>query len=943
MAVPTSAGLTSSSQSLPLPLTRLIGREADNAAIRDLVATTRLVTLTGSGGSGKTRLAVHIVTTLRNAFEASYFVPLAAIHDPSLVLSTFAQHLGIVDKSDASLRGSVARAVGERHVLMVLDNFEQVVAAAPELAAILAACPRLHILATSRTPLHLHGEREYPVPPLALPDTTQINDPLAVAESPAVMLFLERARAVIPGFRLTEDSARTIAAICTRLDGLPLAIELAAARMKLLTPSALLARLDRSLALLTTGSRDAPARHRTLRAAIDWSHDLLAPDEQRLFARLAVFVGGHMLEAAEAICAAVDDREVAVLEGLASLIDINLLRQTAGHDGMPRFSMLETIREYAQEQLTTSGEEAEMRRAHAAYHTALAEELAARLRTAQQLDALARFDAEHDNFRAALAWSLERWEAEAALRLAGALGEYWSIRGHWREGRRWLDAVLGLSGDMAAPIRARALIAAARLAWQQSDNASAVVLARASLAIMQESGDKAGIADSLRVLGAATHEGRGAAAARELFEQSLAMARESGDRQQIAAALNNVANVAMEQGDFAAAHALFAESLAVLQEMGDKIGIPLALRNLGTVARRQGNLAAAQELYERSLLASRELGDEPGNSATLNHLGSLARDRGEYGTARLLHEESLAIRRETGDKIAIATVLQNLGLAARARGDAAAARVHAEESLAVSRVSGDAWSIAYAVTHLGRLSLDAGDVDAARTMCEQALAMAREFGEERCTALALHNAALVAKAQEDYASAHTLFKESLLIYGRIGGALDSIECVEGIAAAIGRQGAAALAARLWGAAQARRDAMGTPRAPLDEASHARDMTGVREHLGEAAWATAWDAGQGLTLEQAVASALDASATAQAAVLVSKTVESSPLLSSPAGLSAREVEVLRLLAAGKSNREIADILFLSEHTVRVHVRHIFQKTGTDNRAAATAFAYQHNLT
>jgi predicted ATPase/DNA-binding CsgD family transcriptional regulator/Tfp pilus assembly protein PilF len=928
--------------SLPVPLTRLIGRETDAAAIRDLVATSRLVTLTGTGGSGKTRLAVYIAALLRDPFEEASFVPLAAIRDPALVLPTIAQHLGVSEKAATPLAERIVHVVGQRHVLVVLDNCEQVIAAAPELAALLAATPHLHILATSRTPLHLHGEHEYLVPPLALPDTAQIDDPHAVADSPAVTLFLERTRAVVPDFRLTEDNARTVVAICARLDALPLAIELAAVRVKLLTPSALLARLDRSLALLTTGPRDAPSRHRTLRAAIDWSHGLLAPEDQRLFAQLAVFIGGYTLEAAEVICTTVGDQEIAVLEGLASLIDMSLLHQTTGRDGMPRFGMLETIREYAQERLNASDEAKEVCQAHAAYFVALAEDLATELRTARQLQALARFDAEHDNFRAALAWLLERQDAEAALRLAGALGRYWSIRGHWSEGRRWLDGALGVSSEVASPIRARALIVAARLAWQQSDNASAIVLARASLAIMQESGDKAGIADSLRVLGAATHEGRGAAAARELFEQSLTMARESGDQQQIAAALNNVANVAMEQGDFAAARTLFAESLAVLQEMGDKVGIPLALRNLGTVARRQGNLVAAQELYERSLLASRELGDEPGDSATLNHLGSLARDRGEYDTARLLHEESLAIRRETGDKIAIATVLQNLGLAARARGDAAAARVHVEESLAVARASGDTWSIAYALTHLGRLALDAGDMDAARTMCERALAIAREFGEERCIALTLHNAALVAKAQEDCASALTLLGESLAIYGRIGSALDSIECVEGIAAAIGRQGAGATAARLWGAAQALRDGMGAPRPPIDEASHARDVTGVREHLGEMAWATSWDERQALTLEQAVTSALDSSVAVQAAIHISGPVETLPVHSSPAGLSAREVEVLRLLATGKSNREIADLLFLSPGTVNVHVTHILTKTNTTNRTEAALFARDHGL-
>jgi predicted ATPase/DNA-binding CsgD family transcriptional regulator/Tfp pilus assembly protein PilF len=934
----------------PAPLTRLIGREVEVTVIEQLLVATRLLTLTGVGGSGKTRLALQVGMDLRDHFrDGIYFIPLATISDALLVLPTIAQALGLKDAGDGPVIDTLIATLAPLHILLILDNFEQIVLAAPLIAELLARCPTLHVLVTSRAPLHVSGERQYPVLPLTLPNEEQVRDLDGLAEVPAVALFLERARAVLPDFALTNETAPAVAAICSRLDGLPLAIELAAARVKHLTPSTLQARLSRSLTLLTGGMQDVPLRQQTLRATIEWSYDLLTPEERILFAWLAIFAGGGTLQAIEAIGNAGSNLP-SILDGISSLVDKSLVERIERSGSDPRFGMLETIREYAAERLTASEEEPEMRYAHGAYYLTLAEDLAAELRPSghttlrpmNQLDTIARFEAEHDNFRRALEWALERGEAEIALRLSSALGGFLSLRGYWSEGRRWLEAALDLSGDIAPSIRARALIVAARLAWWQKDTPTALVRARTGLTIMQEADDKAGITDALRILGHITHYQGDTATARSLLEQSLATARDSGDQHLISDALSAVGTIAMTQGDFVIARAHYTESLATRQEVNDKVAIVTVLHNLGTLAYLQGNLAASQEHYERSLATAREIGDEPGSAAALTHLGSLAYAHGEYDSAQVRYEESLAIRSKTGDKIAVATLLRLLGNVARAQGDAAVARARFEESLAISRESRNEQSIAYGLSSLGRLALDEGDNGTARTMCEQALAIARQHGEERCIAVALNNAAHVAKVQDDYTAAVALFQESLVIFRRIGGPLNSIYCLEGIAAVIGRQGQGMHATRLWGAIEALRESIGASRPLGSENRRQEDLAAVRAYVDEAEWAAAWAEGRAMTLERATVMALDASWAGQPTTLLQRSEVATSPTDLPAGLTTREVEVLRLLAAGHTNREIADALSLSEHTIHAHVSHIYTKTASDNRAAVTRFALRHGL-
>jgi predicted ATPase len=479
----------------------------------------------------------------------------------------------------------------------------------------------------------------------------------------AIALFIQRATAVKPDFEFTEDNASDVAEICARLDGLPLAIELAAARVKLLSPSAMRTRLASRLRLLTGGARDLPARQQTLRQAIDWSYYLLNPSEQKLFRRLSVFLDGCTLEAVESVCDTKSDLGLDVLDGMASMVDKSLVQQIEQADGEPRFLMLETIREYALEKMAESGEEPATRRAHAAYFLVLAEEGAANL--SEWLD---RFEIEHDNFRTALDWLIKTGEAEWGLRLGAALFRFWEMREHLTEGRDRLEKMLKLGGAApASKARLRALFAAGILAGEQGDYTNADALIKQSLDIARQLADKRSIAVSFNALAVITRDRGDIEASRSLFEESLALWRELPDRMDVARALSNLANVVELQGDFTHARSLYEECLSISRALGDSTGIAWALNHLGDVARDQGDLVIARSLYEQSLATFRELGDRWGIAGSLADLGNLAREQRDYGAADSLYRESIREFQELEHKRGLARLLECFACSAAAQ------------------------------------------------------------------------------------------------------------------------------------------------------------------------------------------------------------------------------------------------------------------------------------
>jgi predicted ATPase len=655
---------------LPASSALLVGRERELAAARQLLLRreVRLVTVTGPGGIGKSHFATEVAREIADHFSfAVYFVPLAAVTDPSLVPSVIAQTLGIRESGGyppmESLKDYLRSCLGGP-MLLLIDNFEHLLAAGPLLSELLAIAPGLKILVTSRAALRVQDENEFPLPPLALPDPKALPALETLSQFPAIALFVQRAFAVKPDFTLTDENASAVAEICTRLDGLPLAIQLAAARIKLLSPSAMRSRLASRLQLLTSGARDLPARQQTLRQTIDWSYDLLSEPEQKLFRRLSVFAGGFTLEAAESVCDTKKDLGLDLLDGMASMVDKSLVRQIEQRDQESRFVMLETIREYGLEKLVASGE-SPTRQAHAAYCLVLAEEGAAENGEGELKEWLDRFETEHDNFRVALEWLTETHNAEWGLRLGIALFRFWEIREYLAEGRERLGKLLRLE-QAATPnnARMRALFAAGVLAADQGDYAVSDKLLKESLEIARLLQDSQGMAVSLNALAVFARDKGDLAASTSLFEESLLLWKALGDQLAVARALSNLATVVKSQGNYAQAHALYEECLSIFRELGDSIGLAWVLNHQGDILRDQGDLPTARFLYEQSLASFRELNDRWGIAGSLADLGNLVREQGDFAASDGLYHESLILFQELGHKRGIARLLESFACSA---------------------------------------------------------------------------------------------------------------------------------------------------------------------------------------------------------------------------------------------------------------------------------------
>ena len=877
--VPSSGYLASAGHSpthnLPAQLTPLVGRDHEVATACALLRQpdVRLLTLTGTGGVGKTRLGLQIATELiGDGTDGVCFVPLASISDPELVVPTIAQILGIKEIAERPLLDLLKESLRDKNLLLLLDNLEQVVTAAPQLTELVAACPHLKVLFTSRAVLHIRGEHEFPVPPLALPNRKQLHDVESLLQYPAVILFLERAQASMPDFELTTANVRAIAEICARLDGLPLAIELAAARIKVLPPQMLLARLEYRLPMLTSAARDVPMRQQTLRNAIAWSYHLLDGQEQQLFRRLAVFVAGCALAGAEALCAALRNGSAAlsVLDGVASLIDKSLLQQTERGAGEPHLVMLETIREYGLECLEALEEMEVTRRAHAAYYLRLSEETEQEFGGPQQAAGLERLEREHDNLRAAQRWSLEQAghaegvrREEIALRLGAALQRFWIIRGHVSEGRAFLARALLRSAGVAASIRAKALIAAARLALAQGDYHDGEGLAQESLALCRELGDTAGIAFSLYLLGIVAWRKGNAPVARERSEESLALFRAAGDRERIAYALFQLAYMDSTQGEYARGRTLLEEAVTLHRELGNKRGIAHALSQLAQVLFvSQADMSTVRVPLDESLALSRELGFKEGIAASFCLSGQVALSQGDMTTAHALSQQGLALYQEIGHRHGTAEALSLLGRVVAIQGDHAAARAHYEESLALASEVGDRLHVA--------------------------------------------------------------------------------SCLEGLAGDVAANEESAWAAHLWGAAESLRASIGAPLQPIERAGYERAVADARAQLGKHAFATAWAEGRRMTPQQALTAHGQVNLPSQISTKPLSPPPTKPLAKYPDGMTAREVEVLRLLAQGLTDAQIGEQLVISPRTVNNHLTSIYQKIQVSSRSAATRYAVDQHL-
>lgn len=654
--------LDARTHNLPIQSTSFVGREREMEEVKGLLESTRLVTLTGSGGAGKTRLSLQIGADLIDDFaDGVWFVPLAPLTDQALVPQAVAAVLGIREQPGVSFTDTLSSHTKDKELLLILDNCEHVVTAASVLCdAVLASSAGVRILASSREALRVQGERSFRVPSLATPNTKVPRDLASMVQYPAIRLFLDRAIAAKPSFELNKENATAVGDICRCLDGIPLAIELAAARLRSMSAEEVRERLDQRFHLLTGGSRTALPRQQTLRALIDWSYNLLPLAEQALLCRLSTFVGGWTLETAEAVCAGPPIERRQILDILTALVDKSLV-SSEERMGASRYTLLETVRQYARDRLRDAGDETQWHTHHFEHFLGLAEDAETNLTRANQHGWLDRLEVEHDNLRAALTWSTTvNGDVTRGIALAGALSRFWDIRGYLGEGRARLSTLLNAEPRKATSARAKALTGAGMLALFQGDYVAAQALGEESLKIRKELGDQDGISVSLNILGSLACVQGDFASARALYEQSVAIHRELGNRRGVAAVLSNMGVAASDQGDHTAARALHEESLAIRRDLGDLHGVAISLINLAMVLYGEHDYEGARTRSVESLAISRELGDQRGCADSLCWLAYIAEAQGDGRSATPLFEESLAMRRELGDRKGVAESLEGL-------------------------------------------------------------------------------------------------------------------------------------------------------------------------------------------------------------------------------------------------------------------------------------------
>jgi predicted ATPase/DNA-binding SARP family transcriptional activator len=817
--VPTMTGY------LPHPLTDLIGREEECLEVADRLRHSRLVTLTGMGGMGKTRLAIAVARGVVNEYaDGVWLVALEGLTDAKQVLPQIASVLGLREEGGRSLLQNVTEHLRKKRLLLVLDNCEHLREASAQTAGhLLQECSGIKVLATSREVLGIMGEIAWAVPALAIPSPqlllqTQDTALQKAIDYESVQLFVERAQSVQKSFDLTSSNAAAVMEVCAQLEGIPLAIELAAARVKALTVEQIATRLGNHLELLTGGSRTAMSRQQTLRATLGWSYSLLGETERVLLERLSVFAGGWTLDAAESVCSGPPIEGGQVLDWLTSLADKSLVEFVAG-ETEGRYRLLEMVRQYGAEKLETAGEIGRVKARHRDYFLALAEEAEPELMGADQVVWLERLEAERANLRAALNWCrTEEDGAKTELRLAGALYRFWEMHGHYSEGRAYLVEALTREGASGRTNEhAKALNGAGRLGYYQGDHA----------------------------------------VARSLLEEGLALFRELGNRQGVAWSLNDLGDIVGSQGDGDTSQALYEESLALFRELDDPQGMASLLHHLGRAVREQGDYAQAQTLYEESLALFRELGNRQGIAWTLYHLGNVAATQRNYAAARSLLEEGLEVFQELGHRQGAAWSLKDMADIAGAQGDYAQAQTLYEESLTLFRELGNPQGMASLLHHLGRVVREQGDYAQAQTLYEESVALFQELGNQQGVGWALNSLGSVALEQGHYDLAQALYAEGIGILKELGDKLGTAESLEGLAAVRLAQSEPRQAVRLLGATHAVRESIGAPLPRIEQGRYDRQVEQARAAVNQDTFAAAWEEGRALTWEQAADYALEA--------------------------------------------------------------------------------------
>lgn len=894
-----------------------IGREDELDGLASLLSASRLLTITGPPGVGKSRLATELAARVADRYpDGVSVVQLASVSDPSLVAGAVAEALTVWEQAGRSITDALAEYLEPLRCLVILDNCEHLVAGcAPLVERLIASCPEVSIVATSQVPLNIAVEQAWSVPPLPIPAAEA--DAEDVAASEAVQLFCDRAAATRRGFRLDDQNLGAVVEICRRLDGLPLAIELAAARAAVLTPAGIVSRLDDAFALLAEGATAGLPRHKTLRATLDWSHQLLPADEQVLLRRLSVFMGGCTLEAVEGICG--DDGSgppSSLLDSLASLVSKSMVvADTGGRDA--RYRMLQTIRLYGAERLAEAGEAEVFAARHGRWYAALAEEAEPALTGPGQVSWLDRLDADHDNLRAALKWAADGGHGEEALRLAGSLALFWRVRGYFAEGRRWLETALAISSAQAgSEAHGLALWGAALLSNMVGDRPAAVRFGQQSLELARQRQDLRAEARSLLVL---ANAGMWTDAERTvpMLQEAVDTARRADDPWCLAHALGLIGRVREHAGDSAQARTVLEECVAVAEAAKDQQSLRLGLLVLGDLALHRGAMSEAAGLLEQALGAARVLAEPYAVSVALGSLAELLAEQGELDRAADLQREALGLARQAGSADGQAGALFALGELGSQLGHTSGARYCYQQAMETLSKAG--YSIHAPLQGLGQVALVEGDLATARAMLTEALALARATGDKRAIAGALSALGALEVTEGRHQEAVQCYLEALELRHKVGAAARVADSLETVAGAAGSIGDLDYAARLLGAAEALRQRNGYARKPGPQKYYDAHVAVITAGLGAQDFEAAWVEGARMSMAGAVAYARRGRTNRRGAS------EGWPSLTST------QRQVAELVTEGLTNAQIAERLFVSPRTVAAHVGKIFAKLHISSRS------------